>query len=42
LKEKLDADAEIAEAAVRRERARAALADAEREVKEAKRRAKEL
>lgn len=42
LKEKLDADTELAEAAVRRERARAALADAEREVAEAKRRAKKL
>lgn len=39
LKEKLDADAEIAEAIIRRERARAALVDAEREVREAKRRA---
>jgi hypothetical protein len=36
LKEKLDADAEIAEATIRRERARAALEDAEREVAEAK------
>jgi hypothetical protein len=40
LKEKLDADAEIAEATIRRERARAALEDAEREVLDAKRRGK--
>jgi hypothetical protein len=38
LKEKLQADAEIAEAAIRRERARAALAEAERELAEAKHR----
>jgi hypothetical protein len=38
LKEKLDADAEIAQATLRRERARAALADAEQEVEEVQRR----
>jgi hypothetical protein len=38
VKEKLDADTEIAEATIRRERARAALLDAEYEVEEAKRR----
>jgi hypothetical protein len=38
LKEKLDADAEIAEATLRRERARAALSDAEQEVEEVRRR----
>jgi hypothetical protein len=41
MKEKLDADAEIAEATIRRERARAALLDAEQEVEEAKRRTKD-
>jgi hypothetical protein len=38
VKEKLDADTEIAEATIKRERARAALLDAEYEVEEAKRR----
>ena len=38
LQEKLDADAEIAKATLRRERARAALADAEQEVEEVQRR----
>jgi hypothetical protein len=42
LKEKLDADAAIAEATIRRERARAALEDAEREVNEAKYRSGKL
>ena len=41
MREKLDADAEIAEATIRRERARAALLDAEREVEEAKRRTRD-
>jgi hypothetical protein len=38
LKEKLDADADIAEATIRRERARAALEDAERDIQEVKKR----
>ena len=38
-KDKLDADSEVVEATIRRERARAALLDAEREVEEAKTRA---
>ena len=41
MKQKLDGDTQIAEATIRRERARAALIDAEREVEEAKRRTKD-
>jgi len=41
VREKLDADADIAEATIRRERARAALLDAEREVENAKWRKRE-
>ena len=42
LKKKLDADREIAEATVKRERARAAALDAERALEEAKKRARDL